>query len=69
MFSCGSIEDINNVTTRLESLSDVTLKNYGSPLEAGNHPEMDETYIFFGEEISIYQMLIGCAQWAVTIER
>jgi hypothetical protein len=53
---------INNVTTRLESLLNVTLQNYGSPLEVGNHPEMDETAILFGEEISIYQMLIGCAQ-------
>jgi hypothetical protein len=48
---------------------DATLKNYGSSLEVVDHPEMDETDILFGEEISIYPILIGCAQWAVTIGR
>jgi hypothetical protein len=54
---------------KIEKLLDISLKNYGSPLEVGDHPELDDTDLLFGEEISLYQMLIGCAQWAVTIGR
>ena len=60
---------IKNVCTRLEKLLEVTLKNYGSPMEAGDHPELDETDLLYGNDISIYQMMIGCAQWAVTLGR
>ena len=41
------------------------LKCYGSPMEPGDHPELDETDLLYGAEITRYQMLIGCAQWAV----
>ena len=36
-------------------------------MEAGDHPEVDDTDMLYGSEISIYQMLIGCAQWAVIL--
>ena len=58
---------IKNVTCKIELLLEVTLKNYGSPMEAGDHPEVDETDLLVGDEIAKYQMLIGCAQWAVTL--
>jgi hypothetical protein len=38
-------------------------------MEVGDHPECDETDLLVGSEIAIYQMLIGCAQWAVTLGR
>jgi hypothetical protein len=60
---------VKNVCERIEKLLQVKLKNYGSPMEPGNHPEMDESDLLVGSEIAIYQMLIGCAQWAVTLGR
>jgi hypothetical protein len=60
---------IKNTIARIEKLLDTVLKAYNSPLEAGDHPELDDTDLLYGEDISIYQMLIGCAQWAVTLGR
>ena len=60
---------IKNVTERIEKLLETELKCYGSPLDAGDHPEMDDTDYLYGSDISMYQMLIGCAQWAVTLGR
>ena len=45
------------------------LKNYGSPMETGDHPEINETDLLAPQEISQYQMLVGCAQWTVTLGR
>ena len=33
------------------------------------HPEIDESDLLNPQNIKIYQMLIGCAQWAVTLGR
>jgi hypothetical protein len=60
---------IKSVCERIEKLLQIKLKNYGSPMEPGDHPEVDETDLLFGSEIAVYQMLIGCAQWAVTLGR
>ena len=60
---------IDTVTTKLEKLLEVKLKNYGSPMEVGDHPELDESDLLFGKDISIYQMLLGCAQWAIRLGR
>ena len=60
---------VKNVCEKIEKLLDISLKNYGSPMETGDHPEVDETDLLDPEQVSIYQMLIGCAQWAVTIGR
>ena len=43
------------------------LKNTASPLDAGDHPEMDNTDLLAPSKISIYQMMIGCLQWAVIL--
>jgi len=60
---------ITNVTTKIEKLLEVQLKNYGSPMEVGHHPELDETDLLYGKDTSIYQMLMGSAQWAIRIGR
>ena len=60
---------LKNVCEKIEKLLDIKLKNYGSPMEVGDHPEIDESDLLNNEDITIYQMLIGCAQWAVTIGR
>ena len=58
---------IKNVTEGIEKLLQCTLKIFGSPMDSGDHPELDETDFLPTEKIPIYQMLIGSAQWAVTI--
>jgi len=60
---------IETVTNTIEILLDVKLKNYGSPMEVGDHPEQDETDILYGKDVSIYQMLVGSAHWAVGLGR
>jgi hypothetical protein len=58
-----------NTVTRLEKFFDRVFKSYGSPMEKDDHPELDSSPILSGDEIRKYQMLIGCAQWAVTLGR
>jgi len=42
---------IENVTSKIEKLLDVKLNNYGSPMETGDHPELDETDLLCGKDI------------------
>ena len=58
---------IKSVCDRIENLLEINLKKYGSPIDAGDHQEMDDTDIFPPDDIYVYQMLIGCLQWAVTL--
>jgi hypothetical protein len=60
---------IKQVAEKIESLLESKLKCYGSPLEPGDHPEMDESDLLGEEDIAKYQMLCGCAQWAVSLGR
>ena len=58
---------IKSVCDQIEKLLEINLKNYGSPLDAGDFPEMNCTYILPPDNIYVYQMLIGFLQWAVTL--
>ena len=60
---------VTNVCDRIEKVLGIKLKYYGSPMEVGDHPENDETDFLASGDITIYQMLIGCAQWAITLGR
>jgi hypothetical protein len=42
-------------------------KHYYSPLEKGDHPELDTSEFLDEEKTRIYQSLIGSLQWIVTI--
>eukprot|EP00957_Ditylum_brightwellii_P186521 14200935-Ditylum_brightwellii.AAC.1 len=42
---------------------------YLSPIEKGDHPEVDTTEFLDEEKIKLYQSLIGALQWIVTIGR
>jgi hypothetical protein len=44
-------------------------KEYTSPLEKGDHPEVDTSEKLDKEGIKKYQTMIGCLQWAVSLER
>ena len=43
--------------------------NVSSPLEKGDHPELDTSDLLDDKGITVYQSLIGALQWAVSIGR
>jgi len=44
-------------------------QTYTSPLEKGDHPELDISELLPPEDITKYQSLIGALQWAITLGR
>ena len=44
-------------------------RHYKTPLERGDHPELDDSEFLDADEIKIYQSLIGSLQWAVSLMR
>jgi hypothetical protein len=42
-------------------------QNVSSPLEKGDHPELDTLELLDTQGIVVYQSLIGALQWAITI--
>ena len=44
-------------------------KQYSSPLEKGDHPELDTSEELDIEGIKQYQSIIGCLQWVIQLER
>ena len=44
-------------------------RKVSSPLEPGDHPELDTSEFLDQDDTEIYQSLIGAFQWAITIGR
>ena len=44
-------------------------QNIQSPLEKGDHPEIDDSPLLDGDGIAKYQSLIGTLQWTITLGR
>jgi len=44
-------------------------RGYVSPLEKGDHPELDTSEFLEIEQVKVYQSLIGSLQWAVSLGR
>ena len=65
----GSKTFIKITTEKIEKLMEVKLKNCESPMDTGDHPDVDDTDMLFGTDITIYQMIIGCYQWEITLGR
>jgi hypothetical protein len=42
-------------------------KEYSSPLEKGDHPEIDDSDLIDPKDIPKCQSLIGAAQWAISL--
>jgi hypothetical protein len=60
----------NTYSNNIKLLLKIMLKNCGAPMVTNDHSGRDENYLLVEpEHIKIYQMLVGCAQWAVTICR
>ena len=44
-------------------------RHYMSPLDKGDHPELDDSDLLGPDDIKIYQSLIGSLQWCVSLGR
>ena len=44
-------------------------QTYRSPLDKGDHPELDTSELLGPKDVAIYQSLIGALQWIITIGR
>jgi len=60
---------IQNVCAKIETLIKSTLKSYDSPMAPSDHPELDDTSLLGPEDHGIYRMLIGSAQWVISLGR
>ena len=38
-------------------------------MDTGYHPQIDNTDMVLGTDITMYQMLIDCAHWVITLGR
>lgn len=60
---------LKNICDKIERVFGTTLRNYGTPLEAGYHPELDGSELLDDDDTTKYRMLTGSLNWAVTIGR
>ena len=65
----GPRKYIVKLIDQYESMYGCKPKEYTSPLEKGDHPEIDTTAELDEEGIKRYQTMIGCLQWAVFLGR
>ena len=59
---------LKNVIDKIEKVVG-HLRTYTIPMDPEYHPELDESAMVVGNDISIYRMLIGSAIWAITLGR
>jgi hypothetical protein len=65
----GPIKYIGKSMDQYENMFGSKPKEYTSPLEKGDHPEIDTTDELDDSGIKKYQTMIGCLQWAVSLGR
>ena len=65
-----SLKYIEKMIGNYEKLfGELPKQNVTSPLEKGDHPELDTSELLDAKGIETYQSMIGALQWAVTIGR
>jgi Reverse transcriptase (RNA-dependent DNA polymerase) len=60
---------IGKIMDQYENMFGFKPKEYTSPLEKGDHPEIDTTDELDDSGVKKYQTMIGCLQWAVSLGR
>ena len=60
---------IKNITEKIEKMFETELRHFQSPMDSTYKPEIDETELLSENEIPKYQMLVGCANWVITLGR
>jgi hypothetical protein len=66
---CGPRKYIAKIMDQYENMFGCKPREYTSPLEKGDHPEIDQTEELDDKGIKQYQTMIGCLQWAVSLGR
>jgi hypothetical protein len=65
----GPRKYIAKLVDQFENMYGCKPREYTSPLEKGDHPEIDQTEELDENGIKKYQTMIGCLQWAVSLGR
>jgi Reverse transcriptase (RNA-dependent DNA polymerase) len=65
----GPRKYIDKIMGQYENMFGCKPREYTSPLEKGDHPEVDCSDELDNEGIKRYQTMIGCLQWAVSLGR
>jgi hypothetical protein len=60
---------IEKLVKNSEKSSGIKPKEFASPLEKGDHPELDTSELCTTEQVAQYQSMIRSLQWIVTIGR
>ena len=60
---------IKNVTEKVERMYETELRHHASPMDSSYRPELDDTELLAPLEITKYQMLVGSANWVITLGR
>jgi hypothetical protein len=65
----GPRKYIDKLIEQFERMFGMKPKEYTSPLEKADHPEIDTSEELNSEGIKLYQSMIGCLQWAISLGR
>jgi hypothetical protein len=66
---CGPKKYITKMLDQYQNMFGCKPREYTSPLEKGDHPEVDDSEMLDNDGIKKYQTMIGCLQWAVSLGR
>jgi hypothetical protein len=65
----GPKKYIGKIVDQYEKMFGSKPREYTSPFEKGEHPEVDTSEELDEEGIKKYQTMIGCLQWAISLGR
>ena len=65
----GAKKYISRIMENYQNMYKELPKKQNTPIEQDDHPELDTSPELGPEQVEIYQSLIGCLQWAVTLGR
>eukprot|EP00934_Nitzschia_sp_Nitz4_P004676 Nitzschia sp. Nitz4//scaffold468_size5769//118//5631//NITZ4_009203-RA/size5769-snap-gene-0.0-mRNA-1//-1//CDS//3329552515//4666//frame0 len=66
---CSPRKYIEKILVNYKQMFGVDPRPYASPLEKGDHPELDDSPECDLDDIKRYQSIVGSLQWAVTLGR
>jgi len=65
----GAKTYVEKLLASYERIYDGPPAKFGCPMDPNDHPELDQSPLLSGDEIVIYQSLVGALQWAITPAR
>lgn len=67
--SYGPKKYIKKMMDTYQTLFGETPRDYASPLEKGDHPELDDSEFLPEDDAQKYQSMVGAAQWLISLGR